>query len=296
MTAPIPDGKSDLPSGPLVAWYGDDFTGAGAVMEVLAFAGLEAVLFTDIPTAEELARFPKAQGIGIASTARAQTPAWMVKHLPKAFDALKQTGAPVLHYKTCSTLDSAPHIGSIGCAMDIAAREIPSPWVPILLAAPTMRRYQAFGHLFASAPEGVFRLDRHPVMAHHPVTPMAESDVAAHLRRQTDLPLGCVTLEDLAGDPTQAVAGARAAGLHGLSLDAISDTHMAQLGQLIWQEPDSPLFAVGSQGVEYALVAYWQLAGLLAPPPAPKSAGEVERMVAVSGSVSPVTAAQIAWA
>ena len=34
-----------LPDGPLVAFYGDDFTGSSAAMEALAFAGLETVLF-----------------------------------------------------------------------------------------------------------------------------------------------------------------------------------------------------------------------------------------------------------
>ena len=53
MTA-LPDG---LPDGLLVAWYGDDFTGSAAVMEVLTFAGLPSVLFLDLPTPEQLARF-----------------------------------------------------------------------------------------------------------------------------------------------------------------------------------------------------------------------------------------------
>ncbi len=39
-----------LPDGRLVAFYGDDFTGSAAVMEVLTFAGLPTVLFLDTPT------------------------------------------------------------------------------------------------------------------------------------------------------------------------------------------------------------------------------------------------------
>lgn len=35
---------------PLVAWLGDDFTGSAAVMEVLHFAGIPSVLFTDAPS------------------------------------------------------------------------------------------------------------------------------------------------------------------------------------------------------------------------------------------------------
>jgi uncharacterized protein YgbK (DUF1537 family) len=36
---------TELPQGPLIAWYGDDFTGSAATMEALTFAGLPAVLF-----------------------------------------------------------------------------------------------------------------------------------------------------------------------------------------------------------------------------------------------------------
>ena len=53
---PPPDGS--LPDGPLIAWLGDDFTGAAAVAETLAFAGLPAVLLTAPPDAAMLARFP----------------------------------------------------------------------------------------------------------------------------------------------------------------------------------------------------------------------------------------------
>ena len=55
----------------------------------------------------------------------------------------------------------------------------------MLVAAPPMRRYQVFGNLFAVRAGRRGRLDRHPVMARHPVTPMDEADVGRHLSRQT---------------------------------------------------------------------------------------------------------------
>ena len=158
-----------LPDGRLVAWYGDDFTGAAATMEVLTFAGLPSMLFLEPPTREQLAEFSGYSGIGVASTARAQSPEWMVEHLPPVFDWLKSIGAKIAHYKICSTFDSSPKIGSIGKAIDIAANHFNGP-MPVLVAAPAMRRYQAFGTLFAGSPEGVARLDRHPVMARHPTS------------------------------------------------------------------------------------------------------------------------------
>jgi 3-oxoisoapionate kinase len=133
---------------PLVAWLGDDFTGSAAVMEVLAFAGLPAVLFTDIPDPALAARFAGAAGIGIATTARSHAPDWMAAHLPAPLGWLHALGAPLLHYKICSTFDSAPRMGSIGRAIEVALTVRPSAAVPLLTAAPAMRRYQAFGHLF----------------------------------------------------------------------------------------------------------------------------------------------------
>ena len=288
---------SALPAkGPLVAWYGDDFTGSAAVMEALEFAGLPAVLFLDIPTPEQMARFPSARGVGIASTARTHNPGWMEVNLPPAIRYLAATGAPVVHYKVCSTLDSSPQSGSIGTAVDIASRIVPGRWIPCLVASPNMRRYQAFGTLFAGAPEGVFRLDRHPVMARHPVTPMTEADVARHLSRQTEMATACLDLEGLSGDAGAALERVLASGARLVTLDAMTMADMALCGGLIWNVRDGQTFAVGSQGVEYALVEHWCEIGALPRHEPRAGAGAVDRMVAVSGSVSPVTAAQIDWA
>lgn len=281
---------------PWITWYGDDFTGSAAVMEVLAFAGVASVLFTDIPSQALLARFGDCRGIGIASTARSHDPAWMDENLPAPLRFLDGLGAPILHYKICSTFDSAPEIGSIGKAMEIGLRIRPAKAVPLLTAAPAMRRYQAFGHLFAGGLDGVHRLDRHPVMAHHPVTPMAESDLLRHLTAQTDLPGGLIDLEALARDPQAQADALLAEGARILSLDSMDAVSEGAAGALIWRNRTQMGFVAGSQGVEYALVRHWQNIGLLPPVAPPGSAGRVDQIAAVSGSVSPVTARQLSWA
>lgn len=284
-----------LPDGPLIAFVGDDFTGSAATMEVLSFAGLPTVLFVAPPTKAQAARFGAMRGIGIATTARSQSPDWMARHLPPLFAHLAATGAPLLHYKTCSTLDSAPHTGSIGKAVELALAVRGSDWVSCLIAAPPLRRYQAFGQLFAAAGDAVYRLDRHPVMASHPVTPMQEADVAMHLRKQTDLPLATLTLEHL--NPTGLASLRANAPAKIITLDCIDMDHAAQLGALIWDAAGADgHLAIGSQGVEYALVAHWQKSGLIPPPEPAPSFGKVDHVIAISGSVSPTTAAQIARA
>lgn len=282
-------------SGRLVAWLGDDFTGAAAVMEVLAFHGVPAVLFLDTPTATQIAQFPPDASVGIASMARTRSPAWMDAHLPDAFAALQATGAGLLHYKACSTLDSAPHSGSIGRALEIGAGLTGAQVVPIVVAAPQMRRYQVFGHLFAGTPQGVFRLDRHPVMSQHPVTPMTESDVAAHLRQQTTLPIDCLDIEGLHDPAARARAMSAKPRPRGLTVDMMGADDEAAAGCLMWDARAANPFVIGSQGVEYALVRHLRQIGVLADPPSIGGTGHADRMAVVSGSVSPVTAAQIAW-
>jgi 3-oxoisoapionate kinase len=287
-----------LPEGLLVAVYGDDFTGSAATMEVMAFAGLPAALFLDLPTRAQLERFTGLRALIVAGTARSHSPAWMASHLPRMFEGLAAAGAQLVHYKVCSTLDSAPEVGSIGRAIEIALDTFPAPWVPALIAAPAIRRYQCFGHLFAAAPGGVFRLDRHPVMARHPVTPMDEADVARHLERQTMLPIGVLDLEALETDETARarLADLRARGVRIVCLDSVDEDDLARCGGLIWETRGPDAFCVGSQGIEYALVAYWRRSCGLERADAPLGIGRARGMVAVSGSVSSVTAGQIDWA
>ncbi len=278
---------------PWITWFGDDFTGSAAVMEVLAFSGVPTVLFTDIPSQELLERFKGKRAIGIASTARSKDPEWMAENLPRSFAWLNDLQSPILHYKTCSTFDSSPETGSIGKAIEVGLAIRPTATVPLITAAPQMRRYQAFGHLFAGSFDGVFRLDRHPVMAHHPVTPMDESDLLRHLAHQTDLPSSLINLEMLWGNPQHALLAILKSGARILSIDSMEPVSEEAAGRLLWENRENLGFVVGSQGVEYALVRHWIATGMLEPVPPAPSAGKVDQIVAVSGSVSPTTAKQL---
>jgi 3-oxoisoapionate kinase len=287
-----------LPSGPLIAFYGDDFTGSSASMEATAFAGLETVLFLSPPTPERLRAFAGARVIGIAGVARAQNPHWMDENLPSVFELLATTGAPVVHYKVCSTFDSAPHLGSIGHAIEIATRRF-SGFMPMIVADPGMGRYQAAGNLFAAAHDAVYRLDRHPVMSRHPVTPMDEADLGRHLARQTDRKIGLIDFVAMKRRDCDAqLAEQLAAGAQIVSIDVLDIETLIEAGRLVWEHGDSalPIFGVGSQGFEAALVAYWIQSGLIPPPKSAIGAKPVDRIACVSGSISPVTAAQIAHA
>lgn len=280
---------------PLLTFYGDDFTGSSAVMEVLSFAGVPTMLFMESPSAETLALYPDLKVVGVAGIARSKNPTWMRSELPAVFDGLKALGAPLNHYKVCSTFDSAPQIGSIGVATEIGATIFDSAWVPLVVGAPVINRFQVFGELYAGAGDAIYRLDRHPVMARHPVTPMGEADLGKHLSEQTDMHTGVVTLVDMkSGNADVSLAKAVDAGAKIIALDIMDAETTEEAGRLIWQGGAS--FAVGSQGVEYALVSHWREIGLLERDHTQPSLAPVEQLFSVNGSCSATTAEQIAVA
>jgi uncharacterized protein YgbK (DUF1537 family) len=286
-----------LPDGPLVAFYGDDYTGSSAAMEALAFAGLQTMLFLEVPTPQRLAAAAHCRGIGIAGVARSRNNDWMDRNLPPIFATLAEIGAPISHYKVCSTFDSAPRIGSIGHAIDLAVPLLGGGWHPMVVASPAMGRYQLFGNLFATVHGIGHRLDRHPTMSRHPVTPMDEADLGLHLARQTNRLVGLVDfIAMMTGKASGALSKQRANGAQIISLDVLDQASQVEAGRLIWENRGERLFAVGSQGVEQALVAYWQSAGLIPHARPPMSLSPVRRIACVSGSCSPVTAEQIAHA
>ena len=282
----------------LYSFYGDDFTGSTDVLEQLASNGIQSVLFLGSPTAEHLARFPGVQAIGIAGDSRSRSPEWMSVHLPEIFSTLREFAAPVIHYKVCSTFDSAPTHGSIGRAIEIG-REIVAPsFIPIVVGAPHLRRYIAFGNLFAAAPDGaVHRIDRHP-MSRHPVTPMREPDLRRHLALQTDTPIGLIDTPTLqAGAAPGALAACLAAGHQAILFDTLDVATQAVIGQLLWKEAlRRPLFSASSSGLTAALLSAWRAGGLIPDARRHEPIVPARPLLVVSGSCSAVTERQLGYA
>lgn len=276
-----------------LAFYGDDFTGSTDALEVLARAGIETVLFLEQPDGAALAGFRHCRAIGLAGASRSQSPAWMDEHLAPVFTWMKSLGARLNHYKVCSTFDSSPTIGNIGRAIELGMREFAVPFVPLLAGAPALRRYVVFGNLFATANGETFRIDRHPTMSRHPVTPMDEGDLRLHLSRQTSKRIGLVDLLALeAGQGAARLAEVVEAGSEIALFDTLSQASLVQAGDALWNRSPKPqAFVAGSSGVEYALTAHWNAVGQ-----ASACAGLQPRIAVLSGSCSPGTAEQIRWA
>ena len=288
---------------PLIAFYGDDFTGSTDALECLAAAGLRAVLFTDVPSPALLARFEGLQAVGIAGNSRGLTPEEMEDVIPEALDALRRTGAAIMHYKVCSTFDSSPTIGSFGRVMDLAKRVLPCGTIPIVVGAPKLARYSMFGTLFArhNVDGTVHRIDRHPTMSVHPTTPMREADMRRHIGAQTRQFIALLPAPAIAGSETDAkawLAHELKAKPDALMIDIADESAEARVGMMLEEMAgqETPLFVLGSSGVEYALVAFWNAKGALPTKVSMPSPGAVDKLLVISGSCSPVTGAQIAAA
>ncbi|KTR06938.1 Hrp-dependent type III effector protein [Aureimonas ureilytica] len=282
----------------LITFYGDDLTGSTDVMEALALRGVETVLFLDVPTEAQRARFPNVRAIGVAGTSRSETPGWMNDNLAPVFRWMAHEQAEIAHYKICSTFDSSPEIGSIGRALELGHAAFGGKPVPILVGAPQLKRYTAFGELFAAYRGEIFRIDRHPVMSRHPVTPMREADLRRHLAGQTDLPIAL--LDHLAlteGDADAALDAALAQTPGALLIDVLNAATQRAAGrQLRRLAFAGSRFVVGSSGVEYALAESWRDDGVIDRPGVFAPMEPVERLAVVSGSCSPTTERQIRFA
>ncbi len=280
---------------PLYVWYGDDFTGSTDVLEALALHGVKAVLFTRTPDARALAAFSDCRAVGIAGESRSRGPAWMSRNLPAIFRAMRRLGAPVNHYKVCSTFDSSPSVGSIGRAMELGRQVFRAGTVPVVVGAPHLGRAVVFGNLFAKADGVMYRIDRHPTMRRHPVTPMTEADLRLHLARQTKLPMGLVNLAAFQSQTAQKHWQRLVAAHTGaVVFDGFSDAMLEETARILWERAAvQPVFAVGSSGLTHGLLHHWRSMGLIHAAQALEPAPPVDRLLVLSGSCSPVTATQI---
>jgi 3-oxoisoapionate kinase len=288
-----------------IGFYGDDFTGSTDAMEALTLNGVKTILCLHPPDESLLhnERFREFQGIGIAGISRALTPKEMESELFPAFESLKKANVEVCHYKTCSTFDSTPEVGSIGKAIEIGLQIFQNQrFSPLIVGVPNLKRYTVFGNHFATMEDTTYRLDRHPIMSKHPMTPMDEADLRIHLSRQTTMEIDSMNVLELSGSNSEIdrileskIKDDNKARV--MLFDVLTQEMLTKIGNVLVNEAqNNTLFAVGSSGVEYALTAAWKESGQydLSEPQWP-SLSPAEPLLVVSGSCSLVTEKQIKY-
>ena len=285
----------------LLAFYGDDLTGSTDALEFICRAGAKAVLFLDPPTMEQLNNYPRLDAYGIAGLTRSLPSDKIEQVLMPAFKTMKESGAKHVHYKVCSTFDSSQQIGSIGKAIDCGGEIFQNEFVPVLGGMPVLGRYCVFGNLFArmgTAGNGkIYRIDRHPSMSKHPVTPADESDLRLHLGKQTKKKFRLIDLTTLEKNIEEWNEGIQDDD-EVVLLDVVNDEQLQKIGAWLNNQykEGRTLFSVGSSGIEMALGSFWNSTGVLRQVESWPSINSVDPLLVVSGSCSPVTAAQIEFA
>ena len=282
-----------------LAFYGDDFTGASDNAAQYARHGLRTLLFFSNPTPEVLKKAAQSYDvIGIAGTARSLPPEQIADELLPVLDNFQQLGVNFIQYKCCSTFDSSPSIGSLGEAIQLMRRVWPQSFVPVFSATPEFGRYTLFGHHYARAGSDVYRLDRHPVMSRHPVTPMHESDLAKILADQGFKSTRLIDLRLLdEHEKNPNALSTLIANEDSAVFDGYTQQQVVTGAASLWQLARSrTICALAAQGLAHALGTHLREQNQIAAPQPTHTLAPVDRLLVLSGSCSALSAAQIDWA
>jgi uncharacterized protein YgbK (DUF1537 family) len=282
-----------------LAFYGDDFTGASDNAAQYARHGLRTLLFFSNPDTKALKKAAQSYDvIGVAGTARSLPPTEMADELMPVLENFSQLGVNFIQYKCCSTFDSSPSIGSLGEAIRLMRKQWPQSFVPVFAATPEFGRYTLFGHHYARAGEQVYRLDRHPVMSRHPVTPMHESDLGKVLTQQGFEPEHLIDLRQLdACEARPNTLADQLAAKDSAVFDGYTQRQVITGAASLWQMSRSrTICAMAAQGLAHALGAHLREQGQIASPEPSHTLAPVDRLLVLSGSCSALSAAQIDWA
>ncbi|UKM64292.1 hypothetical protein GSB9_00839 [Flavobacteriaceae bacterium GSB9] len=285
----------------LLAYYGDDFTGSTDALEFLTLAGINTVLFLKKPSSKDLDKFPDIQAVGVAGKSRSMSPKAMKNELFPVFKTLKDFGPKHVHYKVCSTFDSAPHVGNMGKAIEIGSDVFEQKTVFVSPSAPHLGRYCVFGNLFAkmgtSGDGEIYRIDRHPSMSKHPVTPALEGDLRLHLAKQTSKSISLVNVTKIEEGKMQVISKVNNNDSEILFFDGLNTSHLETIGHVFnAYANEKPLFSVGSSGIAMALGLAWKKEGVIDGEKQFDNRGENGPILVLSGSCSPVTQGQIEFA
>ena len=262
----------------LLGCIGDDFTGSSDLANTLAKGGMRTVQYTGIPGTPAAS---DVQAGVIALKSRSIDSAEAVRQSLAALDWLKDQGCEQFFFKYCSTFDSTPE-GNIGPVADALAEALDAHKIIFCPAFPGTGRSIYQGHLFVQD-----RLLSESGMQNHPLTPMTDPDIRRWLNAQTRYTVGHVPADAVfagAERILQSLNDQHKAGHRHIVVDAIRDEDLIEIGRAAKGLP----LITGGSGVAMGLPANF---GYTAS--APVWAGQAGKAVALSGSCSVATRAQV---
>lgn len=260
----------------MIGVIADDVTGATDVAAALSREGLRTLLAFDAETS--LTGVADAIVIGLKT--RSIPVADAVATSLVALHTLRNAGATRFYFKYCSTFDSTDE-GNIGPVTEALAEALGVSTVVTTPAAPIHGRTVEGGHL------SVFGVPLHEThMAHHPITPMRDSNLVSLLAPQvagtvTTLPLSVVRAG--AAEARATISAAESAGVAHVIADAVDAADLAAIAEA----EDTAVLTAGSAGLIGAIAGRQLASGrTISAPPAVRTA-------IIAGSCSRRTLEQI---
>ena len=258
---------------------GDDFTGSSDLANTLAKGGMRVTQYSGVPKGPADA---SVEAGVVALKSRSIDPQDAIAMSLSALHWLKDQGCTQFFFKYCSTFDSTP-AGNIGPVTDALAEALDAHQVIVCPAFPGAGRSVYQGHLFVNDV-----LLNESGMQNHPLTPMVDPDLRRCMAAQSRYSIGHVPMQAV----FQGALAIRAAlnkqqdaGHRHVVIDAIRDSDLLRIGEAA---ADLPLITGGS-GVALGLPANFGCSTGTVP-----WSGQAGRAVALSGSCSNTTRAQVA--
>ncbi len=198
----------------------DDITGGTGLALAVSKSGLRVVQIFDLTSQEA----PDADAVVISLKIRTTPKDVAVAAALKAYDRLESWGVKQVYFKYCSTFDSTQN-GNIGPIAEALNSRISAKSVPFGPSFPVNGRTVRQGRLYVNR-----QLLSESPMKDHPLTPMTESNLCAHLTPQlTTSRAGLVPLEIVKQGPqivSEHMQGLSGRGQDFLIMDCVDDAHL----------------------------------------------------------------------
>ena len=280
----------------------DDFTGASDTLATLARSGLSARLYLNAPQSSAIENDPghgatSLDAFGVATSLRALGTEDGIATISALAQSIASPDCNLYHFKVCSTFDSSPDTGNIAAIADGYAKAVGARWKAIIGGQPSLKRFCLLGNLFAATNNGkIHRIDRHPVMACHPVTPMDEADLRCHLSRQGWSKIGLIDFTIIRKGRVELIAEIKRRIANGETetlFDVAEETDLLTIGKALGDiAANMPILCVGASSVAEAMFPSFDK-NTDHKPKAMRRNGPV---FAFAGSRSSLTAEQVAQA
>ncbi|EPF2604149.1 TPA: 3-oxo-tetronate kinase [Yersinia enterocolitica] len=262
----------------------DDFTGATDIASFLVENGMSTVQVTGIPQTDYQVQ---GDAIVISLKSRSGSADKAVADSLAALAWLQHQGCTQFYFKYCSTFDSTAQ-GNIGPVTDALMDALVQQQTVICPALPINGRTVYQGYLFVMG-----QLLSESGMRHHPVTPMADSNLLRLMDAQSRGRSGLInsSVMDQGVDAVKShLRSLKDEGIRYVVLDTLKDDHLLTQAEAV----RDMVLVTGGSGLAIGLAQQWMKGVQHHLPATLTGAPQGKLCVVLSGSCSAMTNRQVA--